>query len=364
MVDSPPDGDTPRDGLPALPGAPPSSQRLRAAAPKPSLDGFMSDEAKLDLAAIALALRDEQLSAKVIHYKAELETSPELDAITDQVVRELEDLQRAAARKSIAPPGDRGGVERDLIENLEAMLARIFRRERIATHVQRRLVKVGKRFARVFFESELHDRIRGSKRDPKVMRFADQALFHVLSRNRDYLVRQIDSYEHDSRETRDAAVRALDKRISDVRNDFLARTTPELNRLVQFLDESMRAFCLDAMPRELAALSREVVHDAHLAEARTTPTYKLSASAFPKFRKAFERRFVQRLVPFVEEEMLRRIRESDVEFRTETLRFVSDPQIFSDTCEVLCDAVYDILYSDGFLDLPDNWREHLAKQAP
>ena len=32
----------------------------------------------------------------------------------------------------------------------------------------------------------------------------------------------------------------------------------------------------------------------------------------------------------------------------------------SGSCEVVCDAVYDMLYNDGFLDLPNDWRARLA----
>ena len=61
--------------------------------------------------------------------------------------------------------------------------------------------------------------------------------------------------------------------------------------------------------------------------------------------------------------MLERVRAKENEFRAETLRFVADPQIFTDVCELVCDAVYDFLYNDGFLDLPGDWRARLVQQA-
>ena len=54
--------------------------------------------------------------------------------------------------------------------------------------------------------------------------------------------------------------------------------------------------------------------------------------------------------------MLAHVRGKASEFRAETLLFVADPQIFTDVCELVCDAVYDFLYNDGFLDLPGDWR--------
>ena len=75
-----------------------------------------------------------------------------------------------------------------------------------------------------------------------------------------------------------------------------------------------------------------------------------------RFRATFERKFLQRLVAYVEDAMLERVRGKESEFRSETLRFVADPQIFSDVCELVCEAVYDYLHNDGFLDLPPDWR--------
>src|SRR6185312_14117349 len=71
--------------------------------PVPSAEGKMSTSAKMSLAEIAMQLRDEQLQARVIHYKGELETSPELDAVTAQVIAELQGLQAAARLKGGSP---------------------------------------------------------------------------------------------------------------------------------------------------------------------------------------------------------------------------------------------------------------------
>jgi hypothetical protein len=129
---------------------------------------------------------------------------------------------------------------------------------------------------------------------------------------------------------------------------------------VKYLNEVLIAFFTQELPPMLGELSWEVVKEARLADARTSHVYKISATAFGKFRQAFERRFIQRLVPFVEDQMLDRVRKGEEDFRAETLKFVADPLIFSDVCEVICDAVYDMLYNDGFLDLPNDWRARLS----
>src|SRR5271155_5583895 len=86
-------------------------------APLPTDDGIMSTRAKMSLADMALALRDEQLQARIVHYKADLQTSPELDAITAQVVAELQQLQKAAGLGSLpaAAQADRSQIEIELI---------------------------------------------------------------------------------------------------------------------------------------------------------------------------------------------------------------------------------------------------------
>jgi hypothetical protein len=323
----------------------------------------MTTAAKMSLAEFALALRDEQLEAKVVHYKAELETSPELDAVTAQVIAELQDLQAAARRSppSKPPPmDDRAQLEIELIQSLKTMLMRIFRPGKLATTIERKLGEVAKRFARVFFESELHDKIRGSASELKAMRFPEQALYHALVRFQDPILAQLDRYQFASPKTAARAKEHFHGLVKELRNDFLSRTTPELNLLVKYLNEVLTAFFTEELPPMLGELAWEVVKEARLAHARTTAGYKISATAFAKFRQAFERRFLQRLVPFVEDAMLERVRTGAQEFRAETIRLVADPLIFSDVCEVTCDAVYDMLYNDGFLDLPNDWRARLS----
>lgn len=319
----------------------------------------MSTQAKMSLADIALALRDEQLEAKVVHYKADLETSPELDAITAQVVRELQSLKASRPNAPDAKPSDRAQLEIELIQSLKEMLGRLFRTDKLATVFERKLAEVAKRFARVFFESELHDRIRGSAGETKTMRFSEQALYQLFAKNQEDLLKQLGAFDYATKAIADRAREELLDHIKELRNGFLSRTTPELNNLVRFLNEVLSSFFTRELPPMLGELSWEVVKEARLADSAPREGYKIPADSFPRFRQTFERRFLQRLVPFTEDEMLKRVRESQSSFRAETIRFVADPLIFSDMCELICDAVYDSLYNDGFLDLPTDWRARL-----
>ncbi|MBX3209073.1 MAG: hypothetical protein KF764_28830 [Labilithrix sp.] len=350
-----------RGKLPPPPKLPPKP----SAAPIPTPEGFMSTAAKMSLADVALQLRDEQLEAKVVHYKADLATNAELDAVTAQVIADLQSLQAEARRvgPSSRPTAmaDRAQLEIELIQSLKEMLGRIFRPDKLATLIERKLGEVAKRFARLFFESELADRIRGSDDEVKAMRFSDQALFHALSRTEEAIFAELDSFQYVQPRVKERARDAYFALVKNLRNDFLARTTPELNVLVKYLNDVLSQFFTQELPPMLGEIAWEVVKEARLAEARSTAGYKISASAFPLFRQAFERKFLQRLVPFTEDEMLRLVRESKGQFREETLRLVADPAIFSELCEVVCDAVYDMLYNDGFLDLPSDWRARLSR---
>src|SRR5438132_1608731 len=89
---SPPGPPPPRPGTIGKAPPPPPQRKPPppVPAPLPSDEGVMSTRAKMSLADIAMKLRDEQLDAKIVHYKSELETNSELDAITAGVMAELQ----------------------------------------------------------------------------------------------------------------------------------------------------------------------------------------------------------------------------------------------------------------------------------
>jgi hypothetical protein len=258
---------------------------------------------------------------------------------------------------------DRSQIEIELIKNLKGVLVRLFRGEKLASTIERKLGEVSKRFARLFFESELHDKMGDGASEARAMRYAEQALFHVLSRTQATLVEELGALTYASPEVRERAAEVLDDLIREYRNEFLGRTTPELNALVKILNDVLREFFTVELPPFIGELAWEVVREARLADSTLRAGYKVSSDAFPAFRQAFERNFLLRLVTFSEDAMLKAVREREDKFRLETLRFVAEPQIFTDVCELICDAVYDFLYSDGFLDLPEDWKVRLTRPA-
>jgi len=330
----------------------------------PSEDGFMTTPEKLSLAEFAYALRNEQVQAKIALYRADLATNPELDAITAQVVAELRALQQKAAREgSVPPPASLAQLETELVHTLTEQLQRLFRRDKLASVFERKLAETSKRFARLFFESELHEKLRGGRGELKKMRFAEQALFRALTHLESPLERELDSHDYESPDVRERTRVLLDGIVRELRHKYLGRTTPELNALVSHLNEVMSQFLMTEFPPQIPDLARAVVRDARLAQGKLGLGYKLSADAFVRFRASYERLFLQILVPFVEEEMLRRVRARDAKFRAETIRFVAEPKIFSEVCELICDATYDFLYNEGFLDLPADWRARMSSEG-
>jgi len=276
--------------------------------------------------------------------------------------------QRAANIGPAGVPSPRGGdraqIEIELIANLKRLLARLFRKGELSAVMERKMAEASKRFARLFFESELCERIHGSTDEQKTMRFATQALYHVLSRNAPLLTGQLEAFEYASPSDREDAKARLRDITKDLRNEFLSATTPELNALVQHLNEVLANFFTVELPPAVGELAWEVVKEGRLADPQATAgPSMIPAEAFPSFRSTFERKFLHRLVAHVEDGMLERVRAKESEFRAETLRFVAAPQIFSDVCELVCEAVYDYLHNDGFLDLPLDWRGRLGSAA-
>ena len=136
----------------------------------------------------------------------------------------------------------------------------------------------------------------------------------------------------------------------------LARSTPELNELLLMLTSVLRDFLMVEMPKQMDEVVRRVVRESHLAEAISGAGYKISASQFARFRQSFERAFFKSFVPYACEEMLARTRNNNQKLRIETQSFLAEPRIYAVVCDAICDATYEHLYNDGFLDLPGDWR--------
>ncbi len=220
---------------------------------------------------------------------------------------------------------------------------------------------VGKRIAKLFFESELHEKTKGSK-EPTIYH-AEQGVYYVLSRYKNRLRAELEGFAYGSDEVKRATLDLLAKTERDLQVAFLSRRSPELNRVMTIFTGVLLEFLQQHLPPRAEAMARNTIRAAHTARGANAVGYKVQADCFPDFRVEWERLLMQLMVHFCGDELMARLTGDDEQFREETVRFFTDPHIFSETGEVICDALYDFLCLEGFLDLPVDWRVRLARDS-
>lgn len=342
-----------------MPGAPPLHGRplpppIPPRAPGENLTQAIKDQ----ITEMALGLLEEQVQARIVHYKAELETNPELDAITAQVVEQLKELQ-AQAQLGAVVTGARDGIRESHERLLRGLLERVFRADVTSLLVERKLKEVTRKLARLFFMSELHEKTRGKDGAAKVIQHGEQALFYVLARYDNRLKNELGGFDYASDEVKDRAFELLGRFSKEMQDAFLSRRSTELKRIVSVFNVVLADFFGRQLAAAVPELAREVIHQSGSFEGRAF-AYKISAEAFPRFRTVFERRLMVRLVGYAEDQLLARLADTAGAAREETVQFVADPRIFSMILGEICDGLYEFLCNEGFLDLPPDWRQATA----
>jgi hypothetical protein len=317
----------------------------------------MSDGQKEALAIQALGLLNEQVQARIVHYKGELETSPELDAITAQVVAQLKAMQAAVADVGAQKTPEE--MEEQLTRALAALLPRFFSAQ--AQFTTRILKPIGKRIAKLFFESELHEKSKGDKE--KVIHHAEQGVYYVLSRYKNRLRAEAEGFEFISPDVRDATLELLTKAERDLQVAFLSRRSPELNRVMTIYTTVLGDFLQKHLPPRLEQMAKVTIRVSKAARRPSSVGYKVLSDAFGDFRAEWERLFMQQMVFFCGDELLEKLTQEGEAFQEETVKFFTDPHVFSETCEVVCEQLYDFLCLEGFLDLPVDWRVSMSGQG-
>jgi len=316
----------------------------------------MSSQDKERLTFQALGLLNEQVQARIVHYKGELETSPELDAITAQVVAQLKAMQSAfGSDQSAARPSEE--TEAQQTRTLAKLLARLFAAD--GNFASGNLKTIGRRIAKLFFASELHEKTKGDKE--KTIFHAEQGVYYVLNRYKNRLRAELDGFEYESNDVKQVTFDLLAKMERDLQVAFLSRRSPELNRVMTIYTGVLLDFLQTHLPPRLEQMAKVTISSAKTAEGPHAVGYKVLSEQFPEFRANWERIFMQQMVHFCGDELVSKLNASGEAFRDETIRFFTDPHVFSDTCEVVCDAIYDFLCLEGFLDLPVDWRVKLAR---
>lgn len=306
----------------------------------------------------ALGLLNEQIQARIVHYKGELETNAELDAITAQVVAQLKAMQASIGG---------GDAQRLTLEQIEArqveamarLLHKVFSSE--SQFTSRILKPLGRRIAKLFFESELHEKTKGDKE--KVIHHAEQGVYYVLQRYRNRLRAELEGFEFVSDDIKESSISLLAKLERDLQVGFLSRRSPELNQVMTIYAGVVSDFLQKHLPPRLDQIAKIVVRAARTARRPNSMPYKILVEAFPEFRLEWERVFMEQMVNYCGDELLARLTETGTQFLDETVKFFCDPHVFSESAQVICEELYDFLCLEGFLDLPVNWRVSLNTDA-
>jgi hypothetical protein len=311
---------------------------------------LLSADDKEALTLQALGLLQEQVQARIVHYKAEMATNAELDAITAQVVAQLKAMQAAtqAGGKSLS----KEEVEAQHVRTFGILLHKVFSSE--SQFTSRILKPLGRRVAKLFFESELHEKSKGDK--DKIIHHAEQGVYYVLSRYKHRLRAELGGFEFRDEEIRQGSLELLGKIERDLQVGFLSRRSPELNRVMTVYAAVVSEFLRDYLPPRVDVMAKNTIRAAHTAESPENTGSKILAEQFQAFRVEWERVFMEQMVNFCSDELGARLAQAGSEFRDETVRFFADPHVYSDSAEVVCHELYDFLCLEGFLDLPVNWR--------
>lgn len=337
---------------PGLPPLPPP--RPLGSLPAPAVGEAASQALKDRITDTALGLLEEQVQARIVHYKAELETNPELDKVTEEVVAGLRQLQAAAAHPERGP-SKATAIQRTHERILTKLLERAFPVGALSLLVERRLRQFHRNLARLFFESELHEKTRGRDGSSKVIQHGEQAIFYLLMRYEHRLENELGGFDFADDEVKRRSFALLAGIAKDMQDVFLSRRSSELKRIVGVFNAVLVELCTKHLAAAAAEIAREVVAQAATYEGNAY-AYKVSPDAFVRFRGAFERRLMTRIVGFAEDALVTRLADTAGAARAETLAFITDPQIFSMLCGELTDGVYELLCNEGFLDLPKDWR--------
>jgi hypothetical protein len=320
----------------------------------------MTPEQKQALTIEALGLLNEQVQARIVHYKGDLETSPELDAITAQVVAQVKALQGNAVQR----PGTRQNpdeVEAAHVRTLGSLLGKVFSGDGHGAFFTQTLKPIGRRVAKLFFESELHERTKADKE--KIIHHAEQGVYYVLGRYKNRLRSELEGFEYVDDDIRTSTLETLAKIERDLQVAFLSRRSPELNRVMTVYTSVLTEFLQKHLPPRVEQIAKLTVRAARTAQRPNSVAYKIHSDAFGDFRTEWERLFMQQMINFCEDELMSKLTQGDEQFRDETIRFFTDPHVFAETCQVLCEVLYDQLCMAGFLDLPMDWRVSMAGEA-
>lgn len=305
--------------------------------------GSVSQAIKDQICEMALVLLEEQTQGRIIHYRADLATNPELDAVSAQVVASLKEVQ--ALSGSVVSSTPREAVRASHIKVLCGLLERAFRAGAPSLFLERRLKDIHKKLARLFFQAELHD---GPE---KTIQHGEQAVCYLLARHKRHLEDDLAAYDYVSDEVRARACHLLAQLHRDMQEAFLTRRSTELKRVVRVFHEVLVDFFCKRVAPMASDIAADVVTQSESFQGRAH-AYKVPPEAFPRLRAALERRLMVELVGFAGDQLVSRLAAPAGASRYETVRFIADPRVFSMIVGEVCEGLYEMFFDEGLLDFP------------
>ncbi len=333
-------------------GSKPPPQPATSLPPPPPVP--KTTKGRMDLAEFALRLRDEQLRARVVYVDPSLQTNAELDAITAQVVAELQELQNVGLKASGGL--DPQQIEIELIKTLRESLEKLLspRREHFLRH---KIEQIQRKIVNLYFTSEVD-----SNADAPTLRasydYSEEGLYTVLKRYSSQINADLEVLPWRNPQVKKEARDRLDIFMKQLVSQVLSRSMPDLERLIAIYQEVLFEFLMKDFRAQLGEFAWEVLRESRVAHGNDL-TYKIREQHFPAFRQHFERRFLDHLLATIQGPLDGRLENAG--FRESTLRFASDPRIYAEICGTMCNAIYDFLHGEGFLDLPVDWKQEVYK---
>lgn len=324
----------------------------------PRRDQTSSGRFRAELAAKALGLRNEQVTASVVYYGAEQATSPELDAVTEAVVAQLMQFQEQL-RMTAPAAVDKQELEIATISALREHLERLFgsRRENF---LRFRTQDVSRRVTKLFFEAELGARPNRDEKRPKVIRWPVQGLYYALAPHLGRVEEALKAQKYASPDVHEAAAERLRHIVKDLRVEFLRQTTKDLEVVLKIIGTALATFFQDVLVPGLGDLAWRVVRESRVLE-KSDGRPQIVLAAFPEFRAAFDRAFLDMLVDAMRDRVEEQLADPALKLGEDSVEFLAAPEVYVEICSIVCDSVYDYLHSEGFLDLPADWRAHLHR---
>jgi len=336
----------------------PKSSVVEAPTKPPRRDETSTGRFRAELAERAMGLRNEQVTARVVYYGAEQATSPELDAVTEAVVAQLMQFQATLGRQLPADL-DPQALEIQTIQALRVALESLFGAQR--EHFLRfRTQDVSRRVTKLFFESELGARIEKGTKRPKVIRWPVQGVYYALAPHLAAIEQGLKGMKYVSSDVEAAALERLRMIIKDLRMEFLRQTTKDLEVVLKIIGTALASFFQDVLVPGLGDLAWRVIRESRVVEL-SDGRPQIVEAAFPQFRTTFDRTFLDILVNATRDRVEEQLADKTIKLGDDAVDFLASPDVYMEICSIVCDSVYDYLHSEGFLDLPADWRAHLHR---